>query len=74
MKKNLELYIPILNIAGIFITLWLLTVINIKPNTPSVVSNNIDTNRTKVSASVYIQGFQFAHRPSRRTAKMVANF
>lgn len=74
MKKNLELYIPILNIAGIFITLWLLTIINIKPNTPSVASNNIDTNRTKVSPSVYVHGFQFAHRPTRRTAKMVVNY
>lgn len=74
MKKNLELYIPILNIAGIFITLWLLTIINIKPNTPTVVSNNIDTNRTKISPSVYVHGFQFAHKPAPSTAKMVVNF
>lgn len=74
MKKNHELYFPILNIAGIFITLWLLTIINIKPVAPVVTQIQADTNRTTVDSNKYAYGFFIAHKPIRKSTKMMTNF
>ena len=74
MKKNLKLYVPVLNIAGIWLTLWLLTITNVKPVAPTTAHNQADTIRTTITSSKYVYGLQVSNQSFRKNTKLLANF
>ena len=69
MKKNLELYIPILNVVGIFVTLWILTIINIKPKSNVTAALPADTIHVPYSNSKYANHYQIMEK---QTSKKVS--
>lgn len=48
MKKIIDLYLPLLNVVGIFLTLWCLTIFNIKPDISRKLSSMSDSSKTHI--------------------------
>jgi hypothetical protein len=71
MKKNLELYIPLLNVVGIFVTLWILTIINIKPKPNTTATLPTDTIHRPFANSKYSSHYQISEKQTGKKVSLV---
>ena len=71
MKKNLELYIPVLNVVGIFVTLWILTIINIKPKCTVTAALPTDTIHVPFSNSKYASHYQIMEKQTNKKVSLI---
>ncbi len=71
MKKNLELYIPVFNVVGIFVTLWILTLTNIKPKANATAALPTDTIHVTVASIKYSRTYQIMEKQSSKKVSLV---